>query len=544
MATSWSLVLLLVALVNALVARTANAQPVFDDYWTISSANGELKVLLVDELSNTTAAGTTVELRVWNQSFTAPLLKCKRGDLISIYLVNKLDQETNLHFHGFHVSPQIPADDAQFKIGNNGKTKLYQFRIPDNHPQGLFWYHSHAMPDSEYQIVNGMSGPFIIEGLLDEVPQLAALPEKFIMLRDIQLDENNKLPAQDIFVGEAPTIRLVNNQIFPNLTCPMGETQLWSVANIGAGISYLLAWERADGTLATEITMTLIARDGITMSHSTAITEPYLIGPAQRAQIVVQCPSSPISGLKLVTRDWTNGLDDFPYTDLINIEVTGVPTAPTFDLNTLNLVPTYKDYRNSNLTRTRTIFFTQVIEGEGGEEEEEEGSFFINSKPFQKGRLDVRTFLGSIEKWVIINTSPEAHYFHIHQGHFQVVSVNGVAQPFYGYVDTVFLPIPTDITTGTTVEIIIPFDNPLQVGKFPYHCHIEAHADGGMMAMLEVIASPDVDVVFVAIAIPILAITFLISALYLAYQWRAEVKARESEASGKSVAADGVANAV
>ena len=36
------------------------------------------------------------------------------------------------------------------------------------------------------------------------------------------------------------------------------------------------------------------------------------------------------------------------------------------------------------------------------------------------------------------------------------------------------------------VKIIVPFTNPLIVGKFPFHCHILEHEDNGMMAVLEV----------------------------------------------------------
>ena len=40
------------------------------------------------------------------------------------------------------------------------------------------------------------------------------------------------------------------------------------------------------------------------------------------------------------------------------------------------------------------------------------------------------------------------------------------------------------------VKVKIPFINPAIVGKFPYHCHILEHEDGGMMANLRVTAAP------------------------------------------------------
>jgi hypothetical protein len=81
--------------------------------------------------------------------------------------------------------------------------------------------------------------------------------------------------------------------------------------------------------------------------------------------------------------------------------------------------------------------------------------------------------------------------FHIHQTDFQVVEVNGRRQPFTGYQDTVSLPLAKRGRPGE-VKIIVPFTNPVSVGKFVYHCHIVQHADTGMMANLELVdpASP------------------------------------------------------
>ena len=41
--------------------------------------------------------------------------------------------------------------------------------------------------------------------------------------------------------------------------------------------------------------------------------------------------------------------------------------------------------------------------------------------------------------------------------------------------------------TPGEVKLIIPFLNPLMVGKFVYHCHIVGHEDAGMMQNIEVV---------------------------------------------------------
>jgi FtsP/CotA-like multicopper oxidase with cupredoxin domain len=108
------------------------------------------------------------------------------------------------------------------------------------------------------------------------------------------------------------------------------------------------------------------------------------------------------------------------------------------------------------------------------------GLFFINHRIFDHERVDVRVPLGNTEDWTVRNSSDELHIFHIHQGHFQVMSVNGQPQPFDGFVDTVNLPIHGE------VKIRIPFTDPKIVGRFMFHCHILEHEDKGMMAQVEV----------------------------------------------------------
>jgi FtsP/CotA-like multicopper oxidase with cupredoxin domain len=120
--------------------------------------------------------------------------------------------------------------------------------------------------------------------------------------------------------------------------------------------------------------------------------------------------------------------------------------------------PPLVDYRRSNISAQRTFYFSQ---------NNDEDTFAINNKVYQDGQVDIRIYLGAIERWTVINVAQEAHFFHIHQGSFQVESVNGVMQPFYGYSDSVLLPSAPE-NGSSTVVVIIPFTDPLQIGKYPF----------------------------------------------------------------------------
>jgi suppressor of ftsI len=61
-----------------------------------------------------------------------------------------------------------------------------------------------------------------------------------------------------------------------------------------------------------------------------------------------------------------------------------------------------------------------------------------------------------------------------------VTEINGNKVPFIGRQDTINVPFQG------RVKVLIPFTNPVIVGKFVYHCHILEHEDKGMMAVIQV----------------------------------------------------------
>jgi len=135
------------------------------------------------------------------------------------------------------------------------------------------------------------------------------------------------------------------------------------------------------------------------------------------------------------------------------------------------------DLRNATYTRNRTFVFNDGPNS----------TFTINNQTFDLSRTDVFVTVGDIEFWTLQNPSLEFHVFHSHQLGFQVVSINGEPQPLRGYQETVNLPF-YDNATGLPgeVEIVMPFTDSLLVGRFPFHCHIMQHEDGGMMALIQV----------------------------------------------------------
>ena len=99
----------------------------------------------------------SVTSMLYNGSLGGPTLHVYPGDKIELDLINNLNESTNLHFHGLHVSPLHNSDNVFLEIVP-GDTQHYSVDIPKDHPPGTFWYHSHIHHVSNEQVASGLSG--------------------------------------------------------------------------------------------------------------------------------------------------------------------------------------------------------------------------------------------------------------------------------------------------------------------------------------------------------------------------------------------------
>ena len=139
--------------------------------------------------------------------------------------------------------------------------------------------------------------------------------------------------------------------------------------------------------------------------------------------------------------------------------------------------PTVAEIAALPITRQRTVVFSETDDG---------NTFFINGQSYDESRDDVTVNLGDVEEWTIHNVTGERHVFHIHQLDFLVKSINNQDIDETGLRDVIDLPYMQNGVPGT-VKVIIPFTNPIMVGRFVFHCHIVGHEDAGMMANLVVL---------------------------------------------------------
>src|SRR5229473_2714070 len=188
----------------------------------------------------------------------APTLRLSPGDQLKITYINDLPTKpqescaitpcmdmTNLHFHGLTVSPDAPQDDVLDMMAMPGQVLRYSVEIPRDHPPGLFWYHTHPHGESHRQVLDGMSGAIVIEGMDRYVPELGRLRERVIIVRGLSIEHEPNAAELKRQVeisskacgGEAEAaeeIFTVNGTVRPRIEIAPKERQFWRIVNASA----------------------------------------------------------------------------------------------------------------------------------------------------------------------------------------------------------------------------------------------------------------------------------------------------------------------
>jgi FtsP/CotA-like multicopper oxidase with cupredoxin domain len=449
------------------------------------SSNGLLELDLEANSTRIDLGGKPADLLTYNGQIPAPRLEAKAGDTVRIRFTNNLSQPTNLHYHGLHVTPNGNADNAFLDIPS-GESLTYEFTLPKNHPSGTFWYHPHRHKFVAEQVFGGLAGLFVIRGELDEIPELKAAKEEFLVLQDFALDGKRRIqpPNQrSMMRGREGKIMTINGQINPNLEIAQGGLLRLRILNASPSRFYRLALKNHP--------FYLIATDGGAIGAPVELEE-LLLSPGERAEVLVRGDKE--SGqYRLLNLPYDRGgmqmmgmmgdgghmmgggMDMMEGDTQTNPQVLATltyggsvsPLPLPQQLITVEELPEPKTIRRIELSMEE-----EMTPGMGM-------TFTFNGKAFDPNRVDTQVRLNTVEDWELVNVDPDGmdHPFHLHINPFQVVSRNGKPELYRAWKDTVL------VKGNETVRIRIPFGD--FAGKAVYHCHILDHEDLGMMGIVE-----------------------------------------------------------
>lgn len=422
--------------------------------------HGQLHVDLTAAPGDYVIGGERFEGMLYNDAYIPAVWRLKPGDTLTVSLHNRLPQPTNLHFHGLHVSPQGHGDNVFVHVGP-GQSFEYRIQIPHDHDSGLYWFHPHAHGFVSQQIIAGLSGAIILEGIARQYPLLRNMKERVMLLKHI--------PHPQADWEELVTL---NGERAPTIAIQPGEAQFWRIGNVGADLFLRL---KLDGT-----PMYVVATDGHTLVQPRR-ADDILLGPGERVEVVVVGPASGRHAFRSLPLVLEEGRPPLPE-HLLGVLVSSGPDADVAAAQRLveaaRAPPsrTFEALRTRPATIRRTFVFTRSAD---------RMHFYINGKLFGERGTQTTIRLGTVEEWTIRNEDNQLHNFHIHQTPFLVTEINGVPQPMLSLFDTIAVPSRIGDEPGT-VKVKIPFTDPVIAGRFVFHCHVTKHEDKGMMQVVDV----------------------------------------------------------
>ena len=454
----------------------------FTEPEVLTSSNGVLDVELTAASGQHEVAGRTVRTYGFNGGVPGPTLRVSPGDMLRIALTNDLDEATNLHVHGLHVSPADNGDNPFVKI-EPGETFVYEHRLPEDHPPGTYWYHPHHHGMVADQLYRGLYGAIVVA----EPTELPLTRERVMVVSDVKLDDSGVITPSVLeqMMGREGDLVLVNGQVAPTLTLRPGERERWRVVNACSSRFLDLTLDGHD--------VQLLGRDAGRLARP-GPTGP-LLAPGNRADLLV----TGVEGTgDLVARPYDRGGmmagmmrgpgggpmggDGAPVT-LATVVAEGASVDP---LPEIPATEPLRDLRDTDVVRRRLLTFEMGgmgammgggmgmvrparMPGPGGM------GFTIDGREFDHSRIDQEVRLGTVEEWTIRNDSPMDHPFHLHVWPMQVTAD---PEPVSGepvWLDVVNVPPLSQVT------VRVPFED--FGGRTVYHCHILDHEDRGMMGV-------------------------------------------------------------
>ncbi|WP_036480941.1 multicopper oxidase family protein [Myxosarcina sp. GI1] len=466
--TAWLSNWLLRGTSNSSISQASDSLPP-----VYQSSNGLLELNLEAREYPIDLNGKQAYLLAYNGQVPAPRLEAKPGDKVRIHFTNNLTQPTNIHFHGLHIPITGNADNVFLKI-EPGNKHTYEFQIPANHPAGTFWYHPHLHGLVAEQLFGGLAGLFVVRGELDNIPEIKAAQEEFLVLQDFALDNDGSLMGSmhmSLMSGREGDIIIVNGSIEPTISSSAKRLLRLRILNASPSRFYRLALEKHS--------FYQIATDGGALNKPVELSE-LLLTPGQRAEVLVKGDKP--GQYRLLNLPYDRGSMGMMGGGMMGGGMMGnndsdEPIAlATIDYK--SLISTTLPTKLNSIAKLPEPEVLRRFELNHGMNPTVGMAFLINGKPYERDRTDTQVKLNTIEDWEIANTGVMDHPFHIHGNAFQVISRNGKPESLLAWRDTVL------VKRGETVRIRIPFND--FAGKTVYHCHVLDHEDLGMMGNLAI----------------------------------------------------------
>ncbi|KAH3756216.1 spore coat protein [Pelomyxa schiedti] len=412
------------------------------------------------------------------------------------------------HLHGGHTLPQYDGYPEDWYPHGYSKTHTFY----NDQPPTTLWYHDHALGITRLNVYAGLAAFYI----------LRERNEPSLLLPHHQYEV--PLVIQDRSFYESGVLFYPYGPVPPDVNCPYTTTEgttiwpsgvpeffgntilvngkAWPFMNVESRLYRFRLLNGCDSrSLILKLSygnsylpINVIGSDQGFLTHPVAVQE-LLMGPSERYDILVDFSDLPVGSEILLKNIGPDGpLMKLDMVEAADTATTGQVmlfkvTAPAKD-SSRSKIPTQLDSPPipTAVTNTRRVelFESQDMYGRLKLMLGPEGSPMNWDDPITENPE-----LGSVEKWQIINTTPDTHPIHLHLVRFFITgftTLDGTPLPQFlldhqrGPKDVVMVP------PQTVASVVAQFDI---LGRYVWHCHILEHEDNEMMRPFDVIKVPE-----------------------------------------------------
>lgn len=400
-----------------------------------------------------------------------PELRIAQGARVQRKLLNALPQASSVHWHGIRIDNAMDgvAGLTQAAV-EPGESFDYDFVVPD---AGTYWYHAHAR--SIEQVARGLYGALIVEEA--EAPEVDR--EEVLILDDWLLDPETAQINPDFtsahsrsHAGRMGNFVATNGQYGLAIDVRQNERLRLRLINAANARIFVVDIAGMEGWT--------IALDGMPLAQPQRLGEPLILGPGQRADLIVDVTADSGETAHLVRLDNGEGMSQ------VALTVTGrasavrrddppaLPSNANMDVPGLdNAVPVRLNIEGGAMGRMQSA----VLNGERKSFRDlvDENEYWaLNGTVGMPDAPHAGLALGQTVKLEISNDTSFPHAMHLHGMHFREIGEDATLGPLRDTI-TMF--------RGETRTVVFVADNP---GDWLFHCHMLSHAAAGMMTWMRV----------------------------------------------------------
>ena len=396
---------------------------------------------------------------VWGFGPQAPgtEIRCRQGDLLRVRFINKLPEQTTIHWHGMRIPLEMDGVPYVSQLPVlPGEYFDYQFVPPD---AGSYWYHPHLA--SSKQLGRGLVGPLII----DEREPTGFAHERTLSLKTWNVDEEGaftpfSIPREAARAGTRGRLSTINGVPRPVIELPAGQVVRLRLINVDSTMTYRINLPGAESRI--------YALDGNPIEPRD-LGKEYWLGAGMRLDLALKVPAE---GTELSLRNGPLRLATIKSVASNDAPAEWPPALPA------------NPVAEPDLAKAETIKFNFEWAAALADPNQAGPAQYwqINGQAWDindktcADRPIATLKLGNHYIFELRNMAQYLHPVHLHGMSFKVISSDRKKIIPY-FTDTYLLG------KNETARIAFVADNP---GVWMFHCHVIDHMETGLMAAIKV----------------------------------------------------------